>query len=58
MTTETNTLSSLNRDFAIEKNTNATNNSVTGVFGSILDLKTAGENRLCQSSFDARGSPS
>ena len=59
MTTETNTLPSLNRDFAIEKkNTNATNNSVTGVFGSILDLKTAGENRLCQSSFDARGSPS
>ena len=45
MATETNTLPIRNIDFTIENKTQTqqTKYSVTGVFCSILDLKTAGE---------------
>ena len=45
MATETNTLPILNIDFAVENKTQTqqTNYSVTRVFCSSLDLKTAGE---------------
>ena len=64
MATETNTLPIRNIDFTIENKTQTqqTKYSVTGVFCSILDLKTAGEEPPCQfsskSSFDSSGSPS
>ena len=64
MATETNTLPTLNIDFAIENKTQTqkTKYSVTGVFCSSIDLKTAGEKPplsvFVEIFFDASGSPS